>query len=119
MNIRKLIGDKLSTVSNKVYYQYFPSTFNNEKDTGIIFTILGTENLNSFDGKEISKTYPIDIIIRSNSLDQINALIPNIKQSIYSVEGDQIKFVSLITDQSEYNEDLKVYEQLFQFDLKS
>lgn len=118
MNIKQLIGDQLSNVTSKVYYQYFPATFKNGFDVGIVYTVLNSENVNSFDKKEFIKTYPLDIVIRAGSLNQIDNLIPSIKEQIYGLEGGEyIQYITLLTEESEYDDDLKVWESIIQFDL--
>lgn len=118
MNIKQIVGDQLSNVTSKVFYQYFPATFKNGSDVGIVYTVLNSENTNSFDQKEFIKTYPLDIVIRGNSLNKIDKLIPPIKEKVYGLEGGQyIKYITLLTEESEYDDDLKVWECILQFDL--
>jgi hypothetical protein len=119
--IHATLKNAVSATTNQVYFIYVPDRLNILKRTTLVFTLNNTGNENTLDFKESNKIYGLtaQVNVPEKHLSDLQQLSIYIRTALYRLErsAPDINYVSLLSDDLQFDEELEVYVYTLSFQI--
>lgn len=90
--IKNAIVSAVSGTTKQVYFDHLPDA-KLLKEITVVYELKNTDNLSTFDIKELGKTYDLTIKMNSPDVSFGSLSIYNLKDRIYKLEADHIRLI--------------------------
>lgn len=116
--LQETIYSALTSTYNDVYLLFLPNEELLQKFT-IIYTLTNTSNINTFELKEVVKTYDLEIQMNNPTANLILSNVQTVKNLIYSQKNiNNIKMIQLSNESLSFDFDLKIFKGVLNFTIQ-